>query len=67
MPEPLETRICIRKNKRTGRVEISVYDPASRKEVRTGMEVWPGEVDANVFALKSKLERAGNRVTFAEL
>ena len=66
MSEPAEARICTR-DRRDGFVEISVWSPSERREIRTGMRVFANDVDKNIRKIKETLERAGHRVTFSEL
>jgi hypothetical protein len=68
MHDPPEVRIIVRYRK-DRRAEMSIFDPKTHKEVRTGLKVGPGQeaIEAEIYKLKRTLERKGNRVTVKEL
>ena len=49
-----------------GRKEILCHDPATGRDVRTGLTVGPGQVEAQVRQLKQQLEQAGTHVSVHE-
>jgi hypothetical protein len=62
-----ETRILAR-DQGGGKTEISVLDPKSGKEIRTGLTGKSAEeTDRLVRTFKENLERAGNRVSYREV
>jgi hypothetical protein len=66
--EKPEVRIIVRRGQRLDlKVELSWYEPATRKETRTGMFVMPRDVDREVYKLKESFERGGCRVTVKEM
>lgn len=62
MTKDREVRIILRPRP-DGSAEISVYDPQTGREDRTGMVARADAVDKEVRGLKTTLERAGSRVT----
>jgi hypothetical protein len=63
-----EAKIVVRKDYRTGGGEVSVVDPKTGRESRTGLTARDGaDQDKIVRQIKETMERGGNRVSYREL
>lgn len=62
MAERPEVRILLYPQK-DGKVEISLLDPRTNRESKTGLKVMPDRVDEHVRRLKEALERSGSWVS----
>jgi hypothetical protein len=62
MSQQTEARILVRAQP-GGRSELSILDPATGRESRTGMTVEQARLDENIRKLKATLERSGSHVS----
>lgn len=60
-----EVRILLKKHEASGKYELSLLDPATGRESRTGLMVGPdrASIDKQVRELKETLERSGSWVS----
>ncbi len=66
MADQPETRLVTRERP-DGQVEISVYDPRSGREIRTGQVASRARADEECRKVAEALKRAGNRVSHKQL
>jgi hypothetical protein len=66
MADRPEARIIARRDS-AGNTELSVYEPASGREHRTGWTEGRHTSERSIERLKQTLERSGNHVTVKEL